>query len=99
MYSGQLSDEVLAARVAQGDKTAFETLYDRHASMILGITLRITGERVVAEDVVQETFWRMWQSADTFQPERGPFTAWLFRIARNLAIDMYRRRNVRPKDQ
>lgn len=98
MYSGQLSDEVLAARVAQGDKTAFETLYDRHASMVLGITLRITGEHVVAEDMMQETFWRMWQSADTYQPERGPFTAWLFRIARNIAIDTYRRRNVRPKD-
>ena len=98
MHTGQLSDEVLAARVAQGDQTAFETLYDRHASMVLGITLRITGERAVAEDIVQETFWRMWQSADTYQPQRGSFTGWLFRIARNLAIDAYRRRGVRSRD-
>ena len=97
MHSGQLSDEVLAARVAQGDRKAFETLYDRHASMVLGITLQITGERAVAEDIVQATFWRLWQSADTYQPERGPFTAWLFRIARNLAIDAYRRHSIRPK--
>lgn len=93
MHTGQLSDEVLAARVAQGDRTAFETLYDRHASMVLGITFRITGERSVAEDILQETFWRMWQSAASYQPERGPITDWLFRIARNLAIDTYQRRN------
>ena len=98
MHTGQLSDEVLAAHVAQGDRTAVETLYDRHASMILGMALRITGERAVAEDILQETFWRLWQSADTYQPVRGPFTTWLFRIARNLAMDAYRRRNVRPKD-
>ena len=97
MHPGQLSDEVLAARVARGDGKAFEILYDRHASIVMGIALRITGERVVAEDVVQETFWRLWQSADTYQPERGPFTAWLFRITRNLAIDAYRRRSSRPK--
>jgi|SRR5688572_19007586 len=93
MHTGQLSDEVLAARVAQGDRKAFETLYDRRASMVLGMALRITGDRTAAEDILQETFWRMWQSAGSYQTERGPFTGWLFRIARNLAIATYRRSN------
>ena len=44
MHTGQLSDEILAARVAQGDQTALETLYDRYASIVLGIALRIVGE-------------------------------------------------------
>ena len=92
-----MSDEILAARVAQSDETAFETLYDRHASIILGIALRITNDRTIAEDLAQETFWRFWQSAGTYQPERGPFTSWLFRIARNLAVDAYRRHRGRPK--
>jgi RNA polymerase sigma-70 factor, ECF subfamily len=96
MHTGQLSDEVLAARVAQGDQTAFEALYDRYASIVLGMALRITGERAIAEDILQETFWRMWQSAGTYQPQRGTFTSWLFTIARNLAIDAYRRHSVRP---
>ena len=96
MHTGQLSDEVLAARVARGDQSAFETLYDRHASIVLGLTVRITGDRAAAEDIVQETFWKAWERADSYQPERGSFTTWLFRIARNLAIDAYRRRSARP---
>jgi RNA polymerase sigma-70 factor (ECF subfamily) len=96
MYSGQLSDEVLAARIVQGGQSAFETLYDRHASMVLGVIFRIIGERKVAEEVLQEIFWRIWQGAVMYQPQQGPFAGWLFRIARDLAIDT-KHRNVRSK--
>lgn len=94
---GGLSDEVLATQAARGDSAALEVLYDRHASTVLGLTFKIVGDRTVAEDVLQETFWRVWKSADTYQPERGSFASWLFRIARNLAIDTYRRRSARPQ--
>jgi RNA polymerase sigma-70 factor (ECF subfamily) len=97
MSTGRVSDEILAARVALGDRTALETLYDHHAATVLGISLKIIGDRAAAEDVLQETFWRVWQSAVTYQSQRGSFTGWLFRIARNLAIDAYRRRSVRPQ--
>ena len=93
----QMSDEVLAAQVARGESSALEILYDRYASTVLGISLRIVGDQVMAEDVLQETFWRLWRSAASYQSERGSFTSWLFRIARNLAIDAYRRRNARPR--
>jgi len=97
MSTGRLSDEILVARVASGDRTALESLYDYHAAAVLGISLKIIGDRSAAEDVLQETFWRVWQSAVTYQSQRGSFTGWLFRIARNLAIDAYRRRSVRPQ--
>lgn len=97
MPTGRLSDEILAAQVASGDRAALETLYEHHAATVLGISLKIIGDRAAAEDVLQETFWRVWQSAVTYQSQRGPFTGWLFRIARNLAIDAYRRRSVRPQ--
>jgi RNA polymerase sigma-70 factor (ECF subfamily) len=93
----QLSDETLILQVARGSSDALESLYDRYASTVLGICLKIVGDRALAEDILQETFWRVWKSAENYQSERGLFTSWLFRIARNLAIDAYRRRNVRPQ--
>ncbi len=97
LASTRLSDEALVAQVARGNGAALEALYDRHSSTVLGLTLKIVGDRAAAEDVLQETFWRLWKSADTYQSQRGSFTSWLFRIARNLAIDVYRRNNVRPQ--
>ena len=93
----QLNDELLITRVAQGNSDALEALYDRYSSTVLGICLKVVGDRALAEDILQETFWRVWKSAENYQSERGMFTSWLFRIARNLAIDAYRRRNVRPQ--
>jgi RNA polymerase sigma-70 factor, ECF subfamily len=95
--TSRLSDEVLASQVATGSSSALEALYDRHSAAVLGLTLKILSDRTAAEDVLQETFWRVWKSAGTFQPQRGSFTSWLYRIARNLAIDVYRRRSVRPQ--
>ena len=95
---GRVSDDALLAQVARGDGDALEALYDRHAPTVFAITLKVIGDRAAAEDVLQETFWRVWRSARTFQAQRGSFTSWLFRIARNLAIDAYRKRNVRPAE-
>jgi RNA polymerase sigma-70 factor (ECF subfamily) len=93
----EASDEALVTQVARGNSVALEALYDRYSARVLGISLKIIGDQALAEDILQETFWRVWQSAVSFQPQLGPFTSWLFRIARNLAIDAYRRRNVRPQ--
>jgi RNA polymerase sigma-70 factor (ECF subfamily) len=97
MRPWQLNDETLAARVARGDTEALEILYDHYAPSVLGISIRIIGDRQAAEDVLQETFWRVWQNAASYRSQRGSFTSWLFRIARNLAIDAYRRQNIRPQ--
>lgn len=84
---GQWSDEILAARVVQGDAGALEALYDRHAPMILGIALKITGDQAQAEGVLQETFWQAWQRASTYSSPCGSFTGWLYKIARKLAME------------
>jgi RNA polymerase sigma-70 factor (ECF subfamily) len=95
--SPRVGDEALAAEVARGGSDALEVLYDRYASTVLGVALKILGERSLAEDVLQETFWRVWKNAATYQPALGTFTSWLFRIARNLAVDLVRRQRVRPQ--
>lgn len=90
-------DETLVTQVARGDSAALEVLYDRYASRVLGLSMKIVGDPTLAEDILQETFWRVWQSAASYQSQLGPFGGWLFRIARNLSIDAYRRRSVRPQ--
>lgn len=97
MNSKDLSDEQLIVRAARGDTSAFETLYDRHAAAVMGLALKITGERAAAEELVQETFWRVWRNAASYEVQRGLFVGWMFGIARNLCIDLLRRRRVRPQ--
>ena len=89
-------DERLIARVVEGDRGAFEMLYDRYASTVLGLALRMLGDREVAEDAVQEIFWRVWRRLGSFDPSRA-FAPWLFGIAHNYCIDELRRRKVRPQ--
>jgi RNA polymerase sigma-70 factor (ECF subfamily) len=86
-----LSDEVLIAKVVQGDKDALETLYDRHAAIVLGVCLKLIEDRTTAERVLQEVFWQVWQRPATYQPQNGPFTGWLFRITRELTREVIRK--------
>ncbi len=90
------SDEQLMARVAARDSAAFELLYDRHAAVVLGIAVKIVADRAVGEEVLQETYWRLWTQAASFDAAKGPLRAWLYSIARRQALDVLRRQSVRP---
>ncbi len=92
-----LTDQELIALAAEGDATAFEVLYDRYSPAVMGLALKITGDPSLAEEAVQETFWRIWRRANTYQPARGALSSWLFGIARNLCLDLLRRRKARPQ--
>lgn len=92
-----LSDEQLMSRVITRDSAAFELLYDRHAAVVLGVVVKIVGDRAVGEEIVQETYWRLWTQAGMFDAAKGPLRAWLFSIARRQALDTLRRQNVRPQ--
>ncbi len=89
-------DERLIARVVEGDRSAFEMLYDRYTSTVFGLALKMLGDREVAEDAVQEIFWRVWRRLGSFDRSRA-FAPWLFGIAHNYCIDELRRRKVRPQ--
>jgi len=92
-----LDDQALLARVADGDSGALDALYQRYSRVVYGVALRILGEADLAEDVVQETFWRVWRRSGTFQPGRGQVAAWIFGIAHNLSVDELRRQRSRPR--
>jgi len=89
-------DDLLIRRVAAGDRRAFEALYDRYSPAVFGVALKMLGDREVAEEAVQEIFWRIWQRSGSFDSSRA-FAPWLFGIAHNYCIDELRRRRVRPQ--
>jgi RNA polymerase sigma-70 factor (ECF subfamily) len=90
------SDVELVARIAQGDRSAFELLYRRYSRSMLGLALRRLGDRGRAEDAVQEAFTSIWRSASSYRPERGPAAPWLYTIARNAISDRGRKRQEAP---
>lgn len=80
----------LIARVALGDRRAFERLYERTSSKLFGIAVRILRDRAEAEDALQEIYVRIWQAAGRYRPGRASPMSWLIAIARNRAIDRLR---------
>jgi RNA polymerase sigma-70 factor (ECF subfamily) len=92
-----LRDDELVALVARRDEAALGQIYDRHGGLVYAIALRITGDRQTAEEVVQDVFQSIWQTAATYQPGRGPTVAWLIGIARHRAIDAIRSRRERAR--
>lgn len=91
------ADADLVAAVAAGSEDALAQLYDRHAAAIHAAALRMTGDRGVAEDVVQEAFLTLWNRAERFDPDRGSLAAWLGTIARHRAVDRLRAAGRRPR--
>ncbi|MCK6538416.1 MAG: hypothetical protein L6Q26_00050 [Anaerolineales bacterium] len=90
------NESKLIERVARGDERAFLELYDRHASRVYGLTLRILGDPMLAEEVTQDTFLKLWSRARQYLAERGPFLPWLLTIARRVALDRLRLESRRP---
>jgi RNA polymerase sigma-70 factor (ECF subfamily) len=92
-----LSDAELIGRSAEGDARALEVLYDRYSRVVFSFALRIVGDPQVAEEVLQEVFFRAWQQGSAFKVARGSFITWLLSITHNMAIDEVRRRRRRPQ--
>ncbi len=90
-------DAALVAAVVGGSEDALAALYDRHAAVIHASALRLTGDRQVAEDIVQEVFLTLWNRAERFDPLAGSLTAWLGTIARHRAVDRLRAAGRRPR--
>lgn len=89
-------DEVLMARFAAGDATAFAALYDRYESTVYGFCLRLLGDRDVADDAFQDTFITLIDQRFRYR-DQGRLRGWLFTIARNVCLD--RLRTAERRDQ
>jgi RNA polymerase sigma factor (sigma-70 family) len=82
----------LLARIGRGDAGALAHLYDLTSPKLFGVILRIQKDRGLAEDVLQDTYLRIWQAARSYDPATGRPLPWLCAVARHRAIDGLRRR-------
>lgn len=85
----QLSD--LVTRLQNGDKDAFALLYDQYAGALFGVVTKIVRSEEAAQDVLQDSFVKIWKHAASYQPEKGSCFTWMLNIARNTAIDHLRK--------
>ena len=85
-------DAVLMAAFAAHDERAAAVLYDRFASRIYGLGIVMLGNDQQAQDLVQDTFVKVWRSSTRFDPSRGKLETWVLLVGRSLAIDSLRRR-------
>ncbi len=92
--AGSGSDARLLEDVRRGDQSAFEVLVHRYENRLTSVLLRFVRDRELARDLVQETFLRVYERLDQFDPSRR-FGPWLFRIGVNLALDYLRKRRRR----
>src|SRR5258708_32034178 len=84
------ADSGLAERRKRREPQAMADLYDRYGRLAYSLILRIVRDPEMAEDLVQETFIRVWSRAQAFDSERGALGPWLLAVARNRAIDYLR---------
>lgn len=87
-------DRQLVARLAGGDAEALSRLYDRYASMLLALAIRVLEDRAESEEVLQEVMLQAWRQAGRYDPQRSSVSTWLVMMARSRAIDRIRSRKV-----
>jgi RNA polymerase sigma-70 factor (ECF subfamily) len=91
----QQLDQLLSG-IARGDEAAFAELYQATSSKLYAVALRILRSKEAAEEVVQDSYFKVWEKAGDFKPEIASPITWMAAIDRNRALDEIRRRGARP---
>ncbi|HEY0583449.1 MAG TPA: sigma-70 family RNA polymerase sigma factor [Chloroflexota bacterium] len=90
-------EAALVTCVADGDALALEQLYERHSRGVYSLAMRLLGDSPAAEEVVQETFLKLWRQPAAYQPTRGRLFPWLLGVAHHHAVDLLRRRQLEQR--
>lgn len=94
-----LSEDELVSALRNREKIAIEALYDMYSASLFGVISRIVIDEPTAEDVLQETFLKIWNSFSGYSPEKGRLFTWMVNIARNLAIDKIRSKDFKNQNK
>ncbi len=90
-----LSEDLLVAQLRAKDQKAISQLYHNYSAALYGVILRVVKQEEVAEDVLQETFVKIWSAFSSYDEQKGRLFTWMLNIARNLAIDKIRSKQYR----
>lgn len=98
---GAISDEALMQAISNGNAAALSTLYDRYASILKALTIRVVHDEAEADDLLQEVFMQVWQQAKNYSSDKGKPLGWIVTLTRRRAIDRLRKRQAycRAKDR
>lgn len=89
-YLETWTDEDIALKAQEGNGSAYRELVRRYTPMVYRIGLSLTGSRLEAEEIAQETFLKVFKNISVFSPARGNFKTWLLKIARSQSVDTFR---------
>jgi RNA polymerase sigma-70 factor (ECF subfamily) len=90
-----ISEEMIVALLRAGSRSAVGVLYDRYAAALHGVIVRIVRSEEIAEDILQETFIKIWTNFASYDESKGRLFTWMMRIARNMALDKVKSREYR----
>jgi len=94
-----LSEDELVLALKNREKIAVEALYDMYSASLYGVISRIVIDTATAEDVLQDTFVKIWHSFPSYSTEKGRLFTWMVNIARNLAIDKIRSKDFKNQNK
>jgi RNA polymerase sigma factor (sigma-70 family) len=89
-----ITSEPLVGRLKNRDRAALETLYDKYSGALYGAIIRIIKQEDLADEILQDTFLRIWDKIDSYDAAKGRLFTWMLNIARNLAIDKTRSKEI-----
>ena len=92
------SDDYIIQLLLSGDKKAIAYIYDKWANPLYGVVMNIVKDEAIAKDVLQDTFVKIWEKADSYDPKKSKLFTWIYQIARNKAIDAYRKTKKRQTE-
>ena len=85
------SDLFLIRRLQAGEQSALIGLYDSYSAALYGVILRMTKDEALAQDLLQESFVKIWKNIQSYNPEKGKFYTWAYRIAKNTTLNSLRK--------
>jgi len=93
------SEDELVSSLRRQDQKAFSYLYDSYAGALNGVIMRLVEDKALAEDILQEAFYKIWNNFSLYDSSKGRLFTWMLNIARNLTIDMLRSKGYKKQQK